>query len=62
MHLNAVTALKMKGDFAVYYQRKIAEGKHSLKVINATRNKLALRIAAVIRNQEPYDENYIYQP
>ena len=62
LHLCAVTALKMKGEFAAYYQRKIAEGKHSLKVINAIRNKLALRIAAVIRNEEPYHENYIYQP
>lgn len=61
LHLCALTALKMKGEFSVYYQRKIAEGKHALKVINAIRNKLALRIAAVIRNQEPYNENYIYQ-
>lgn len=62
LHLCAVTSLKMKGEFAAYYQRKIAEGKHALKVINAIRNKLALRIAAVIRNEEPYNENYIYQP
>ena len=62
LHLCAITSLKMKGEFAAYYQRKIAEGKHALKVINAIRNKLALRIAAVIRNEEPYNENYIYQP
>lgn len=62
LHLCAVTALKMKGEFAAYYQRKIAEGKQSLKVINAIRNKLALRIAAVIRNEEPYNQQYIYCP
>lgn len=62
LHLCAVTAIKMKGEFDIYYQRKIAEGKHALKVINAIRNKLALRIAAVIKNEEPYKENYIYQP
>lgn len=61
LHLCAITSLKMKGEFAAYYQRKIAEGKHALKVINAIRNKLALRIAAVIRKEEPYNENYIYQ-
>jgi transposase len=61
LHLCAVTAIKMKGEFAVYYQRKIAEGKHVLKVLNGIRNKLALRIAAVIKKQEPYNENYIYQ-
>ncbi len=62
LHLCALTALKMKGEFAAYYKRKLAEGKHALKVINAIRNKLVLRIAAVIRNEEPYKENYIYQP
>ena len=61
LHLCALTALKMKGEFAAYYQRKIAEGKHALKVINAIRNKLVLRIAAVIKNEEPYNDNYIYQ-
>lgn len=62
LHLCAITAIKMKGEFAIYYQRKVSEGKHSLKVINAIRNKLVLRIAAVIKNGEPYNENYIYQP
>ena len=62
LHLCAVTAIRMKGEFAQYYQRKIAEGKHVLQALNGIRNKLALRIAAVIKNQKPYDENYIYQP
>jgi transposase len=61
LHLCAVTAIRMNGEFTLYYQRKIAEGKHAQKVLTAIRNKLALRIAAVIKNQEPYDENYIYQ-
>ena len=62
LHLCAVTAIKMKGEFSVYYRKKIEEGKHTLKALNAIRNKLVLRIAAVIKNQKPYDENYIYQP
>jgi transposase len=62
LHLCAVTAIRMKGEFAQYYQKKIAEGKHVLQALNGIRNKLALRIAAVIKNQKPYDENYIYQP
>lgn len=61
LHLCATTAIKMKGDFAAFYRRKIAEGKHALIAINGIRNKLALTIAAVIRNQEPYNENFIYQ-
>lgn len=62
LHLCATTALKMKGAFAAYYQRKITEGKHALIAINGIRNKLALTIAAVIRTGEPYNESYIYQP
>jgi transposase len=61
LHLCAVTAIKMKGAFAAYYRRKIEEGKNGLVAINGIRNKLALTIAAVIRNNEPYNENYIYQ-
>lgn len=62
LHLCAVTAIKTKSAFAVYYRRKIEEGKNGLVAINGIRNKLALTIAAVIRNNEPYNENYIYQP
>lgn len=62
LHLCATTAIKMKGAFAAFYRRKIEEGKHALMAINGIRNKLALTIAAVIRNNEPYNENYIYQP
>jgi transposase len=61
LHLCATTAIKMKGAFAAYYKRKINEGKHALIAINGIRNKLALTIAAVIRNNQPYNENYIYQ-
>lgn len=61
LHLCAMTAIKMKGEFAQYYQKKIAEGKHVLKALNSVRNKLALRIAAVIRDEIPYDENYDYK-
>lgn len=61
LHLCAMTAIKMKGEFAQYYQKKIAEGKHVLKALNCIKNKLALRIAAVIKNETPYTENYDYQ-
>jgi len=62
IHLCAVTAIRLKGEFAQYYEKKIAEGKHVLQALNSIRNKLVLRIAAVIKNQKPYDEKYIYQP
>jgi transposase len=61
LHLCAVTAIKMKGEFNFYYQRKKAEGKNGMMILNAIRNKLVLRMAAVISKGEPYDQNYIYK-
>lgn len=61
LHLCAVTAIKTKSAFADYYKRKKEENKNGLIIINGIRNKIALTIAAVIRNNQPYDEKYVYQ-
>ena len=42
-----------------YYDRKMAEGKHALGVINAVKNKLVLRAVAVIKSQRPYVDNFV---
>ncbi len=42
-----------------YYDRKIAEGKHALSVLNAVKNKLVLRAVAVIKSQTPYVDNFV---
>lgn len=60
LHLCALTAVRMKGEMALYYQRKCAEGKNLMMVLNAVRNKLVLRMAAVIKTSIPFDPNYIY--
>jgi len=54
LHLCALSAIKYYPEFRNYFDRKKKEGKHSMSVINAIRNKLVLRIAAVINNQRPY--------
>lgn len=54
LHLCALSAIKYYSEFKQYYERKKKEGKHSMSVINAIRNKLVLRIAAVVNNQQPY--------
>lgn len=61
LHLCAVTAIKMKGEFNFYYQRKKAEGKNGMMILNAIRNKLVLRMVAVIKTGQAYDQNYIYK-
>ncbi|TKK71894.1 IS110 family transposase [Ilyomonas limi] len=54
LHLCALSAIKCYPEFRLYYERKKKEGKHSMPIINAIRNKLVLRIAAVVNNQKPY--------
>jgi|P827metagenome_2_1110787.scaffolds.fasta_scaffold29883_1 transposase len=57
MHMCAlVAATRIKsGHFAEYYQRKVAEGKNKMCVLNAVRAKLMLTAFAVVRDDTPYD-------
>lgn len=43
-----------------YYERKIQEGKHVMSVLNAVRNKLILRIFALVKKNQKYDKNYVH--
>lgn len=60
LHLCAMSALRFDKDLKAYYKRKTAEGKNKMSVINAIRNKLLLRIFAVVRDGREYVENYEY--
>jgi len=57
LHLCALTAIKYYPEFSDYFKRKKAEGKNGMLVLNAIRNKLVLRVAAVVNKQEPYVNN-----
>lgn len=58
LHLCALVAINNYPEFKNYYERKKAEGKHSMSIINAVRNKIVLRVVAVINKQEKYVDNY----
>lgn len=58
LHLCALSVIQHNMEFKNYYQRKKDEGKHSMSILNAVRNKITLRIAAVIKTQQPYKSNY----
>jgi transposase len=60
LHLCALAALRFDTGIKAYYERKINEGKNKMSVINAIRNKLILRIFAVIRDNRNYVDNYAY--
>jgi len=59
LHMAALSASKTNGDLGQYYNRKVAEGKNKMTVLNAIRAKLVLRMFAVIRNDKFYTQNYI---
>lgn len=60
LHMAAlIAATRMKGELHEYYLRKVAEGKNKMTVLNAIRAKLIHRMFAVIRNNQPYQKNYL---
>ncbi len=59
LHMGAVSILaQKKGEEYDYYCRKVAEGKHKMKVINALRNKILARVFACIRDNREYNVDY----
>jgi transposase len=57
-HLAAMSAIQCCDELKAFYQRKVAEGKNKMSVINAVRNKLISRIYACINNGRPYQKIY----
>jgi transposase len=62
LHLCAMAAIQWNDELRQYYERKVAEGKNKMSVINAVRNKLVHRIFAVLRDDRNFVENYVYKP
>jgi transposase len=54
LHMAALAAIKTKGDLKGYYERKVAEGKNRMSVLNAIRNKIIHRVFAVLKRNSPY--------
>jgi len=54
LHLCAVSALRHPNEFSHYAERKIAEGKHKMKVLNAVRNKIILRVYTCVKEDRVY--------
>jgi transposase len=57
LHMAAISSIRNYTEFRNYYDRKKAEGKHSMSVLNAIRNKIVLRAVAVVNKQQPYVDN-----
>ncbi len=59
LHMCALNAIRYDVGLKAYYERKINQGKHKMKVINNVRNKLIQRIWAVTSKQELYNPNFV---
>lgn len=57
LHMAAMSAIQTNNDLRVYYQRKVAEGKNKMLVLNAVRNKIIQRIFAMIKSEKKYQFN-----
>lgn len=59
LHLAAIAvAHRTGGELKAYYERKVAEGKNKMMVINALRAKIIARMFAVIKRNEYYSPIY----
>ncbi|CAD5254255.1 MULTISPECIES: IS110 family transposase [unclassified Imperialibacter] len=59
LHLSALSATVMKGELNEYYNRKVAEGKSKMLVLNNIRNKMILRIFACVNENRKYEKTYM---
>lgn len=59
LHMASLTGIKLDEGLKAYYERKVAQGKNKMSVLNAIRNKLLSRVFAVVKRGEPYQKtNY----
>ncbi len=57
LHMAAMSAIRVEGKFKKYYQRKVAEGKSKMSVLNAIRNKIIHVMYALIKNETFYNKD-----
>ncbi len=52
--MGALSVMQCDHQMKGYYERKVAEGKNKMLVLNNLRNKLLSRVFAVINRQQPF--------
>ena len=54
LNIAAMGAVRLKGEYKTYFDRRTVEGKNKMSTLNIIRNKLLFRIFAVVKRQTPY--------
>jgi transposase len=52
LHMASMAAVKFDPELKTYFERKEAEGKNKMSVLNAVKNKLLAREVACVNNQK----------
>jgi transposase len=58
LYLSALTAIQYNKTLKAYFLRKVAEGKAKRLVVNNVANKILRIICGILKNGEPFIENY----
>ena len=58
LHMASLSGVRKDEELKRYYERKVAEGKNKMSVLNAVKNKLVARVIAVVKRGTPYEKNY----
>jgi transposase len=58
INMCALNAKRWDAEISIYYEKKVAEGKNKMLVMNNVRNKLLHRVFAVIKRQTPCVNTY----
>jgi transposase len=61
LHMGAMSVISKDPELRDYYQRKVAQGKNKMLVINAVRNKIIHRLCAVIKRGCEYKPENIFK-
>ncbi|MGC9341997.1 MAG: transposase [Bacteroidales bacterium] len=54
LNMSALSVIRIRGEYKQYYERRTEEGKNKMSTLNIIRNKLVLRVFAVVKRQTPY--------
>jgi len=56
LHMASLSAVKLDAGLKAYYERKIAQGKNKMSILNAVKNKLLARVVACVNNEREYEK------
>jgi len=60
LHMAALSSITCSTEIRAFYDRKVAEGKNKMNVLNAVRNKLISRVFACVKNKRLYEKTYLH--